>query len=222
MSQLIFNPEHLLIHSFANEPAVNPEHLSPEWLRQRFARQRIWTPESTDEHVLANNLDFRPASVLIPIVIRDHGLTILLTQRAANLNHHAGQISFPGGRVEKLDSNPVETALREAEEEVGLERQHVSILGTLPDYKTGTGYQVTPVVSLVQPPFHLKADPGEVASIFEVPLAFLMDGKNHQRRAYALPDGSGERVFYAMPYQKHFIWGATAGMLRNLFHMIRA
>ena len=222
MSQLIFNPEHLQIHSVANEPAVNPGHLSADWLRQRFVQQPIWTPESTDEHVLARSTDFRPASVLIPIVVRDHGLTILLTQRAANLHHHAGQISFPGGRVEESDGNPVETALREAQEEVGLEREHVSILGTLPDYKTGTGYQVTPVVSLVQPPFHLQADPGEVASIFEVPLAFLMDGRNHQRRAYVLPDGSGQRIFYAMPYQKHFIWGATAGMLRNLFHMIRA
>lgn len=222
VSQLIFNPETLLVQSVANESAVVAENLSAAWLRQRFAQQLKWMPESTDEHVLSETSQFRPASVLIPIVERQNGLTVLLTQRAANLNHHAGQISFPGGRFEKSDLNPVETALREAQEEIGLQRQHVSILGTLPDYKTGTGYLVTPVVSLIHPPFDLQADPVEVASIFEVPLSFLMDGKNHQRRAYDLPDGSGQRIFYAMPYQQHFIWGATAGMLRNLFHMIRA
>lgn len=162
-----------------------------------------------------------PASVLMPIVVRDDGLTLLLTQRTAHLNDHAGQISLPGGRVDEADTSPVETALRETEEEVGLHRQHIDVLGTLPDYFTGTGFRVTPVVSLVQPPFDLRADPFEVAEIFEVPLAFLLDGANHQRRSIDLP-GVGRRTFYAMPYDRFFIWGATAGMLRNLFHFLRA
>jgi 8-oxo-dGTP pyrophosphatase MutT (NUDIX family) len=147
---------------------------------------------------------------------------LLFTQRTAHLTDHAGQVSFPGGRAEEVDSSPVETALRETEEEVGLARRHVDVLGVLPDYFTVTGYRVTPVVSLVQPPFDLHADPSEVAEIFEVPLAFLMDGRHHQRRTVTLPHGVGHRTFYAMQYDRFFIWGATAGMLRNLFHFLRA
>lgn len=222
MSQLFFNPEALPVQSVADEAPVPAEHLAPDWLRQRFSQPPAWTPEASDEHFHSRHLPFRPASVLIPIVLREQGLSLLLTQRAAHLSNHAGQISFPGGRFEASDLNPVETALREAEEEVGLQRRHVDVLGVLPDYHTGTGYRVTPVVSLVQPPFELRADPLEVAAIFEVPLAFLMSGRNHQRRAIELPDGEGQRLFYAMPYRQHFIWGATAGMLRNLYHFLRA
>src|SRR5450830_1494296 len=149
-------------------------------------------------------------------------LSVLLTQRASGLNHHAGQISFPGGRFEPSDLVPVETAIRETEEEIGLNRQCIEVIGTMPEYRTGTGYQVTPVVSLITPPFDIVTDPGEVADVFEVPLSYLMDARNHQRRVFQMPDGSGQRMFYAMPYQQHFIWGATAGMLRNLFHFLRA
>jgi 8-oxo-dGTP pyrophosphatase MutT (NUDIX family) len=154
--------------------------------------------------------------------MRDSGVTLVLTQRAAHLNDHAGQISFPGGRFEESDGSPIETALREAQEEIGLDRRQVDVLGSLPRYRTATGYEVTPVVALLQPPLELVSDPFEVASIFEVPLAFLMDARNHQRRSLELPNGAGLRTFYAMPYQQHFIWGATAGMLRNLFHLLRA
>jgi 8-oxo-dGTP pyrophosphatase MutT (NUDIX family) len=140
--------------------------------------------------------------------------------RTDHLSSHAGQVSFPGGRSEPFDGSPVATALRETEEEVGLAREHIEVLGCLPDYLTGTGYQVTPVVGLVTPPFELRADPSEVAEIFEVPLAFLMDGLNHQRLSVELP--GGRRSFYAMPYERFYIWGATAGMLRNLFHLLRA
>jgi 8-oxo-dGTP pyrophosphatase MutT (NUDIX family) len=160
--------------------------------------------------------------VLIPVVQRPAGLTMLLTQRTDHLSDHAGQVSFPGGRAEEQDSSPIETALRETEEEIGLHRRHVEIVGVLPDYLTGTGYRITPVVALVTPPFELAADPNEVAEIFEVPLSFLMDGANHQRMSIDLPEGAGQRSFYAMPYQRFFIWGATAGMLRNLFHFLRA
>jgi 8-oxo-dGTP pyrophosphatase MutT (NUDIX family) len=220
--KLIFNPEDLPIHSIANEEAIPQLRLSAEAVRQRIEQPPIWTPETTDEHVLSQISTYKRASVLIALVQREQGLTMILTQRAAHLNNHAGQISFPGGRFEETDRSLEETAIREAEEEIGLERRHIHIIGKLPQYRTVTGFDVTPVISLVQPPFELLADPFEVASVFEVPLDFLMDAKNHQRRSFELPDGAGSRTFYAIPYQQHFIWGATAGMLRNLFHLLRA
>jgi 8-oxo-dGTP pyrophosphatase MutT (NUDIX family) len=223
LSKLIFDPEALPIDSVAGESAVDPEQLSPGWLRHRFANPPDWRSEKVDESRI--HLDVpktpTPAAVLMPIVMGEQGLTLLLTQRTAHLNDHAGQVSLPGGRVDPGDVDVIDTALRETEEEVGLGRRHIEILGTLPDYFTGTGFQVTPVVGLVQPPFDLQADPFEVAEIFEVPLAFLLDGANHQRRSFTLPNGF-KRSFYAMPYDRFFIWGATAGMLRNLFHFLRA
>lgn len=223
MTKLNFNPEAVPIESIAGETAVAPDRLSANWLRTRFANPPAWAPEQTDEHRLRQtNASPVPAAVLMPIVLREHGLTLLLTQRTAHLHDHAGQVSLPGGRVDQSDASAIETALRETEEEVGLDRGHVELLGTLPDYFTGTGFRITPVVSLVQPPIELKADPFEVAEIFEVPLPFLMDGANHQRRTVELPNAAGRRTFYAMPYDRFFIWGATAGMLRNLFHFLRA
>lgn len=223
LSKLIFNPEALPVESLAGEPAVEPERLTEAWLRHRFANPPAWEPEQFDERAMRRITgNPTPASVLMPLVVRDDGLTMLLTQRTAHLNDHAGQISLPGGRVDEVDTSAIDTALRETEEEVGLHRRHIEVLGTLPDYFTGTGFRVTPVVSLVQPPFDLRADPFEVAEIFEVPLAFLMDGTNHQRRSIELPEGDGARTFYTMPYERFFIWGATAGMLRNLFHFLRA
>jgi 8-oxo-dGTP pyrophosphatase MutT (NUDIX family) len=223
LSKLSFDPEAIPVESVAGEPPVTRERLSADWLRKRFNEPPNWTPEHTDEHRLRHTIKSpTPAAVLVPIVQREEGLTLLLTQRTAHLHDHAGQVSFPGGRVDQTDASAIETALRETEEEVGLDRRHIDVLGTLPDYVTGTGFRVTPVVSIVQPPFELRADPFEVAEIFEVPLSFLMDGMNHQRRTVDLPNDMGRRTFYAMPYERFFIWGATAGMLRNLFHFLRA
>lgn len=223
MSKLSFDPEALPVESIAGEPAVPQERLTSAALRDRFANPPSWVEEQFDERRLLNARgEPTPASVLIPLVLRESGPTLLLTQRTAHLNDHAGQVSLPGGRVDEGDVSAIDTALRETEEEVGLHRRHIEILGSLPDYFTATGFRVTPVVSLVQPPFDLRADPFEVAEIFEVPLAFLMDGRNHQRRAIDLPNSSERRTFYAMPYDRFFIWGATAGMLRNLFHFLRA
>ncbi|MFM9434792.1 8-oxo-dGTP pyrophosphatase MutT (NUDIX family) [Janthinobacterium sp. CG_23.3] len=219
MSTVLFDPQTLPIDSIAGEAAVAAERLTAHWLRQRFAEPPHWTPEAA-EQPWPMAAPAKAAAVLVPLVLREAGLTLLLTRRTAHLNNHAGQVSFPGGRVEPSDSSPVDTALRETEEEVGLRRRHVDVLGTLPDYHTGTGYCVTPVVGLVTPPFALRADPCEVDEIFEVPLAFLMDGQNHQRLSALLP--AGRRSFYAMPYDRFYIWGATAGMLRNLFHFLRA
>ncbi|MDP2882409.1 MAG: CoA pyrophosphatase [Azonexus sp.] len=155
-----------------------------------------------------------PAAVLFPIVLRDGGQMVLLTQRTAHLRDHAGQISFPGGRVEAEDLSPSHTALRETEEEIGLPRERIEILGFLPEYRTGTGFRVTPVVALVLPPFELQPDPFEVAEVFEVPLAFLLDPANHQQ--HSLHYRGALRNYFAMPYGDYFIWGATAGMIRSL------
>ncbi|WP_344764814.1 CoA pyrophosphatase [Actimicrobium antarcticum] len=219
----MFDPERIPVESIAGERSVNAENLTSFWLRQRFAVPEDWSHELLDENLFTAPARVpRPASVLLPIVARSQGLTMLLTQRSANLTDHPGQISFPGGRADAGDLSAIDTALREAEEEIGLARRHIEVIGTLPDYITMTGYQITPVVALVEPPFDLRAEPGEVDEIFEVPLSFLMNGMHHERRAVMLPDGSGRRLFYAMPYERFFIWGATAGILRNLFHFLRA
>ena len=175
-------------------------------------------PEPLAGHFVAeegsSGLSLTPAAVLFPIVLRDDGHTVLLTQRTAHLKDHAGQISFPGGRVEAADQSPEHTALREAQEEIGLAPERVEIIGYLPEYRTGTGFRVTPVVALVQPPFDLQPDPFEVAEIFEVPLGFLLDPGNHQQ--HSLHYRGALRNYYAMPYGGYFIWGATAGMIRSL------
>jgi len=220
LAKQLIDPQRLPVDAIAGEAALPAERLDAAWLRQRLARPLAWEPE-LPEDLLFRLGTLRRASVLIPLVRRPEGLTVLLTQRTAHLSAHAGQVSFPGGSAEAEDSSPIETALRESEEEIGLQRRHVEIIGVLPDHATASKFLVTPVVGLVTPPFALRADPGEVADIFEVPLAFLMDGMNHQRISFELPDGGGRRSFYSMPYGRFFIWGATAGMLRNLFHLLR-
>ena len=153
-----------------------------------------------------------PASVLVPLVEWPDGFTVLLTQRTAHLEHHAGQISFPGGRAEAGDDGPVGTALREAEEEIGLDRRHVTeIAGFLDLYQTVTGFLVTPVVAFLTPPFELALDAFEVAEAFEVPLAFILDPRNHERRSMVYQ--GQPRSYYVIPFEDRFIWGATAAML---------
>ncbi len=154
-----------------------------------------------------------PAAVLIPVVARDE-LTVLLTQRTDTLKRHAGQIAFPGGRMEPTDGDPKATALREAQEEIGLDPAFVETLGYLDSYRTGTGFRIFPVVSLVREGFTLTLDEREVADAFEVPLAFLMDEANHRTETRSW--GGQERRFYAMPFEQRYIWGATAGIMRNM------
>jgi 8-oxo-dGTP pyrophosphatase MutT (NUDIX family) len=161
----------------------------------------------------------RPAAVLVPIVLRP-ALTVLLTQRSPELRIHAGQISFPGGRVDTDDESPLACALREAQEEIGLPATHVEPLGYLDSYRTGTGFQIVPVVALVRPGFTLALDPREVSEAFEVPLQFLMDPANHRKDSREWR--SRRRFFYAMPYGERYIWGATAGMLRNMHQRLFA
>jgi 8-oxo-dGTP pyrophosphatase MutT (NUDIX family) len=160
-----------------------------------------------------------PAAVLVPLVEHHTGFTVLLTQRTADLKSHAGQIAFPGGRMEPDDGTPDVNALRETEEEIGLARSHVELIGHLDPYITVSGYEVTPVVGVVTPPFDLKPDPIEVADIFEVPLSFFLDPANHQRHSRTVAEGI-TRAYYAMPYGDRYIWGATAGMLVNLYEVL--
>lgn len=160
------------------------------------------------------------ASVLVPLVERPAGLHVILTRRTPHLSAHAGQIAFPGGRRESRDRDPIETALRETEEEIGLSRDKVSIIGRLDLYVTRTGFAVTPVVGAIETPFETARDPGEVEEIFEVPLAFLMDRANHQRHSRDV--GGVPRTFFAMPYDTYYIWGATAGMIVNLADVLTA
>ncbi|MDY7579832.1 CoA pyrophosphatase [Herbaspirillum sp. RTI4] len=223
MSRLSFDPLLVPVESIAGEAPLMAERLSSAWLRERFANPPEWFPEGSDEQRARQaGRTPSPAAVLIPIVLRSDGPTLLFTQRTADLRNHGGQVSFPGGRVEADDRSVIDTALRETEEEIGLPRSQIEVIGSLPEYFTGTGYRVTPVAALVQPPLSLTPNPGEVAEIFEVPFAFLMNGMNHERRTIVLESEFGSRTFYTMPYQRFFIWGATAGMLRNLFHFLRA
>jgi 8-oxo-dGTP pyrophosphatase MutT (NUDIX family) len=160
----------------------------------------------------------RPAAVLVPLVDHPAGMTILLTQRTAHLSAHAGQISFPGGRIEQDDADPVAAALRETEEEVGLPRDRVRVVGRLDTYLTGTGFEITPVVGIVAPPYPMAIDAFEVAEAFEVPLSYILDRRNHQR--VERQSGAHRRVFFVLPYQGRNIWGATAGILVNLAEVL--
>lgn len=155
------------------------------------------------------------AAVLVPLIFRAGSVNVLLTQRTAHLYDHPSQISFPGGRVEGADENRTETALREAEEEIGLARERIEIIGTLPDYEIPSGFRISPVIGWIEPPFELKLDPFEVVDAFEVPLSFVLDPANHQRRSYHF--NGRHRDYLAIPYQGRYIWGATAGMLYSLY-----
>ena len=225
---LAFNPQELPVVGVDRHlPAVRLSDLSPAALRARFAAPPAWSPDVTFE---GKNLHPAPAraSVLVPLVQRDD-LTVLLTQRTDHLTNHPGQISFPGGRAEPADADTAATALREAHEEIGLEPRRVELLGSMPTYTTGTGFIVTPVVGLLPADLTLRVDPFEVASVFEVPLAFLMDPANH--RHHSIEVAGVRRHFLSMPWegpdtegqpQRFFIWGATAAMLRNLYRLLTA
>jgi 8-oxo-dGTP pyrophosphatase MutT (NUDIX family) len=160
-----------------------------------------------------------PAAVLVGLVDRIEGPALLLTQRTDHLRDHAGQICFPGGRIEAGDESAAAAALREAEEEIGLDPAKVGILGELPRYQTVTGFRIHPVVGWISPPFELRPDPFEVAEAFEVPLHFVLDPENHRRQSYRR--GPITRGYYVVPYQGRFIWGATAGILVNLARLLR-
>lgn len=204
-------------------PAVDRAALQPEALERRFRTPPEWQPEIRQEPLWVERPPV-PASVLIPVVVHERP-TILLTQRTTHLSSHSGQIAFPGGKQDAADADLVATALREAQEEVGLDPARVQVIGRLPEYRTGSGFIITPVVSLVRPGFELVPNPFEVEEAFEVPLDFLMDPANHRRHAFMA--GGMQREWLSMPYRgegasERFIWGATAGILRNLYRFLQA
>jgi 8-oxo-dGTP pyrophosphatase MutT (NUDIX family) len=203
-------------------PAVAPERLTPQALRQRFAHPPAWAPEVRREPPFMPRTPAQ-AAVLMPVVMHARP-SLILTQRTEHLPTHAGQVALPGGRVDPDDGGVVAAALREAQEEIGLDPARVEVLGTLPEYITGSAFHVTPVVALVEPGFELRPNPHEVADVFEVPLDFLMNPAHHRLHVHV--DGGHERRWYSMPYRdgavERFIWGATAGMLRNLYRFLAA
>lgn len=203
-------------------PAVAAARLDPEALRERFRHPPAWQPEFRREPRFTDRSPAQ-AAVLVPLVLHEQP-TLLLTQRTTHLSTHSGQVAFPGGKVDAEDVDVVAAALREAEEEIGLTRDHVEVLGTLPTYVTGTAFVITPVVALVRPGFNLVPNPGEVQDAFEVPLHWIMNPAHHRRHAFNW-DGV-QREWYSMPYddggRERFIWGATAGMLRNFYRLLSA
>jgi len=218
---------HFLSAGAAGNPRLTREALVRA-LESGFGRERrsdilparrLAAEQGTPLDIAGQPKAMTAAAVLVPLVVRDDGLTVLLTQRTAHLIHHGGQISFPGGRVEDEDADAESAALRETEEEIGLPRDKIDVIGRLDDYITVTGFHIVPVVGLLHPPLEFDPDDFEVAEIFEVPLSFIMDPANHQRHSRVMPSGD-KRWFYALPYDERYIWGATAGMLVNLYEVL--
>jgi 8-oxo-dGTP pyrophosphatase MutT (NUDIX family) len=203
-------------------PAVSPEALQADALRRHFATPPVWSPELRAEPAFSSRTPTQ-ASVLVPLVMRET-LTVLLTHRTSHLSSHSGQVAFPGGKADPDDADAVATALREAQEEIGLAPRYVEVLGTMPTYTTGSAFVVTPVVALVSTAMVIEANPHEVAQMFEVPLPFLMNPAHHHRHRVQWEGHA--REWLSMPYHdgqmEHFIWGATAGMLRNLYRFLQA
>jgi 8-oxo-dGTP pyrophosphatase MutT (NUDIX family) len=189
-----------------------------ELIRQRLhsgpRQPRLLTSDHTIAGFTPEPRPLVPAAVLVALIDHPREPTVLLTRRTEHLSRHAGQISFPGGRVEASDVSPTAAALREAEEEIGLAQEAVDVLGVLDSYQTVTGFLITPVVGALDPPVHLQPDPCEVADVFEVPLSFILDTANHQRHSRIF--NGQRRYYYALPYGNYYIWGATAAMLVNL------
>ena len=218
-----FNPQTQPWQPASNDLGSVPgDILQVDFVRQVLARsihEPLHLPDAFASRYMEVNAQAIEAAVLVPLILRQNGITVLLTQRTDHLYDHAGQVSFPGGRVETTDADPIATALRETHEETGLAPEHVNVLGHLPRYYTGTGFAVTPVTGLVMPTFTLAPDEFEVAEVFEVPLSFLTEPGNYRLHCATLSDGS-TRHYYSVPWEGYFIWGATAAMLHGLYQVL--
>ena len=225
----LFDPRHVPVlppRTDELRARVDPRRFTPAGLRDLFAAPPAWAPELSEERRFGERTPAQ-AAVLLPLVMHARP-TLMLTQRTAHLSTHSGQIALPGGKVDATDADATAAALRETFEETGLSPDRIEVLGSLPLYLTGTAFLVTPVVALVQPGFVLQPNPHEVDDVFEVPLDFLMDPSNHRR--HAVEWAGAMREWYSMPYtepqadgeRERFIWGATAGMLRNFYRLLIA
>ena len=222
-------PRHVL-SARSHGDALTPAALTPEAVARRLRRYAPLgrkadvrsAPQRGDDdlnpHLRSPVAEQKDAAVLVPLIVWEAGLSVLLTRRTSHLSDHAGQIAFPGGRIEAWDASAESAALREAEEEVGLQPEAVEVVAQLDTYLTVTGYRVTPIVGLLAPPGNLRPDDYEVAEVFEVPLGFFLDPKAKQM--HSRRDGDRERLYYAFPYGDYYIWGATAGMLVNLVDIL--
>ncbi|WP_187972273.1 CoA pyrophosphatase [Aquibium microcysteis] len=195
--------------------------------RRRAAREQAPHAEEFGDHVLNPSIAhlirpaaLRDAAVLVPVVDRGEDATLLLTKRTEKLRSHSGQIAFPGGRIDPEDETAVHAALREAEEEIGLDGAFIEVVGRMPDYVTGSGYRIAPVLAVVRPGFLLTINADEVDDAFEVPLSFLMDPANHRRESRVWQEQ--ERFFYTMPHGDRYIWGVTAGIIRTIWERLYA
>jgi 8-oxo-dGTP pyrophosphatase MutT (NUDIX family) len=206
-------------------PPLPAECLRLDYIRDAFGRAVDWQVEPLfAQAFLPDNpasAQARHAAVLMPLVQRADGLHVLFTRRASHLHHHAGQISFPGGRIEPTDADAVEAAIRETREEIGVDRQFVQVMGVQPALLTTTQFLMTPVVGELLPGFHVQADQSEVAEVFEVPLAVLMDPTQHRLHQLQTAWGHG-RCYFSVRWQSYFIWGATAILLRNFYYFLAA
>jgi 8-oxo-dGTP pyrophosphatase MutT (NUDIX family) len=214
-----------LEYACLRHPALTSTHQERAPLTREFIAERLARPARPREERDLHAADLPPgvrvihAAVLVPLVNSAGEINLLFTQRTEHLDDHASQISFPGGRVEPSDLSREDTALRETEEEIGLSRSAVAILGRLPDYDMPSGFRITPVVGWIEPPLHLTPDSFEVAGVFEVPLAHFLSPENYQRRQYHFR--GRHRHYMAIPYHGRYIWGATAGMLYDLCRVLR-
>lgn len=200
---------------------------SAEEFRRRAAREQAPHDVEFGDHVLNPTIahlirpsTLRDAAVLVPVVDRGEESTLLLTKRTEKLRSHSGQIAFPGGRIDPGDVSPVHAALREADEEIGLDASFIDVVGRMPDYVTGSGYRIVPVLATVRPGFLLTINQDEVDDAFEVPLSFLMDPANHRRESRIWQEQ--ERHFYTMPHGERYIWGVTAGIIRTMWERLYA
>lgn len=209
-------------------PALAP--LAPSCLDLGFIASAFSSPVSWQVEPVFHELfvpsavnapGIKPAAVFVPLIPRETGISVLFTRRASHLYHHAGQISFPGGRIEASDPDPVHAALRETHEEIGVDPSYVQLIGTQPAFLTTTQYSMTPVVGVLRPGYTLVPNANEVAEIFEVPLSVLMDPRLHRLHRVSVPTGAA-RHYFSITWQSHFIWGATAALIRNLYHQLAA
>lgn len=220
-----FDPKSQPIMPIAALPQLPSECFSLDYIRAAFSRPINWQVDPLFIDSFLPNCTVgngaREAAVLMPLVKRGNDVNIIFTRRSDHLNDHAGQVSFPGGRIELFDKNPVAAAVRETYEEIGVEQQYVHVMGSQPTLLTTTDFLMTPIIGELLPGFSIKADASEVAEVFEVPLSFLMDPNSHRVHQLQIPSGHG-RYYFSITWQSHFIWGATAVLVRNFYHFLAA